>query len=213
VIPDPIELGDDIVDAVDWNDVLGVWLQPLATVITGLLAVLAATIAYRAVTRQIKANAKNVQKQIDANALAVSAQIAADRSERRRAERVDLAADAATMVDELAQTAVAYETYSGKTGGSPSPNLQQLEFQKSKFYGLEVGVLAASRRMWLLGMPMSSEAVEAVYEQARIVIDPLPSDEPAAASTVEQKRDKALSTLKASLEQEVTPAQIRQGGQ
>ena len=61
-------------------------------------------------------------------------------------------------------------------------------------------------------MPMSSEAVEAVYEQARIVIDPLPSDEPAAASTVEQARDKALSTLKASLEQEVTPARIRHRG-
>ena len=57
-------------------------------------------------------------------------------------------------------------------------------------------------------MPQSSEAVEAVYEQARIVIDPLPSDEPAAASTVEQKKDKALSTLKASLEQEATPPQV-----
>jgi hypothetical protein len=165
------------------------------------VAVLAAAIAYRAVTRQIKANAENVQKQIDANALAVSAQIAADRSERRRAERVDLAADAATLVTVLAQIAFNYETYS-------SPNLQQLEFEK--FNRLEV--LAMSRKMWLLGMPKSSAAVEAVYEQARIVIAPLPSEERAAASTVWQKKDDALSTLKASLEQEVTPAQIRQGG-
>jgi hypothetical protein len=210
VIPDPIELRDQIVDAVDWKDVLGVWLQPLATVTTGLLAVLAAAIAYRAVTCQIEANAENVQKQIDANARAVSAQIAADRSERRRAERVDLATDAATMVTELAQIAFVHEHYSGSaTGGSPSLNLQQLE--KEKFYRLEV--LPTTRRMKLLGMPQSSEAVEAVYEQARIVIVPLPSDEPATASTVEQKRNNALSTLKASLEQEVTPAQISQGGQ
>lgn len=91
--PEPIELGDDIFDTVDWNDILGLWLQPLATVTTGLLAVLAATIAYRAVKRQIMATAENVQKEIAANAAGVSAQIAADRSERRRAERIDVAAD------------------------------------------------------------------------------------------------------------------------
>jgi len=62
--------------------------------------------------------------------------------------------------------------------------------------------------MTLLGMPVSSEAVEAVYEQAPIAIDPLPSEERAAASTVEQKRDHALDVLKASLEQEVTPAPV-----
>jgi hypothetical protein len=62
-------------------------------------------------------------------------------------------------------------------------------------------------------MPISSAAVDAVYAQARLVIDPLASDEPADASTVAQKRDQALSTLKASLELEVTPAQIRHGGQ
>ena len=57
MIPDPI---DDFIDAVDW-DALSVWLQPLATVITGLFALIAAIVAYRAVTRQIQANAKNVQ--------------------------------------------------------------------------------------------------------------------------------------------------------
>jgi hypothetical protein len=216
VFPDPTELGECIGDAfdwvvndVDWNGVLRVWLQPIATVITGLLAVLAAGIAYRAVTRQIEANAKNVQKQIDADASAVSAQIAADRSERRRAERIDVATRGATLVAELTQIAFAYEHYSGKAGASPSPNLQQLE--KEKFYGLEV--LSATLRMQILGMPDSSKAVEAVYEQARLVIDPLPSAEAADASTVEEKKVRALSTLKASLEQEVTPARIKLAGQ
>jgi hypothetical protein len=64
VIPDPI---DDFIDAVDW-DALSVWLQPLATVITGLFALIAAIVAYRAVTRQIRANAENLQAQIDAAA-------------------------------------------------------------------------------------------------------------------------------------------------
>lgn len=186
-----------------------VWLQPLATVIAGTLAVLAAVIAYRAVTRQIKANAENVQKQIDANALAVSHQIAADRSERRRAERIDLAAEGATLVTELAKIAFAYESYGGKTGLTPRPNSQQLEFEK--FYSLEV--LPTTLRMQVLGMPQSSEAVEAVYEQACIVIDPLPSDPAADASTVQRKKDQALSTLKASLKQEVKPAQIGQRGE
>lgn len=80
-----------------------------------------------------------------------------------------------------------------------------------KFYGLEV--LPTTLRMQVLGMPMSSEAVEAVYEQARIVIDLLPSDEPADAAAVARKKNQALSTLKASLEQEVASPQIGQGGQ
>ena len=51
-----------------------------------------------------------------------------------RAERLDLAAAAAAVVDELAQIAVAYECYSGKSGAPPSPNDQQS--QKEKFHGL-----------------------------------------------------------------------------
>ena len=42
--------------------------------------------------------------------------------------------------------------------------------------------------------------------------DPLLFDERAAASTVEQERDKALSALNAALEQKVTPARIRHTG-
>ena len=98
---------------------------PAATLIAALVAIGAAVIAFIAVNRQITANAS-----------AVSAQIAADRSERRRAERLDLAAAAAAVVDELAQIAVAYECYSGKSGAPPSPNDQQS--QKEKFHGLEL---------------------------------------------------------------------------
>lgn len=115
------------------------WLTgPLATLIAAGVAILAAAIAFIAVNRQINANAR-----------AVSVQIANDRSERRRAERLDLADHGATLVTELAQIAFAYESYSGKTGGSPYPNQQQLE--KDKFYRLEV--LPTTRRMKLLGMP------------------------------------------------------------
>jgi hypothetical protein len=85
VIPDLI---DDFIDAVDW-DALNVWLQPLATVVTGLFALTAAIVAYRAVTRQIRANAESVQAQIDANARAVQDQIdatAAQQQKNREAE-------------------------------------------------------------------------------------------------------------------------------
>lgn len=170
------------------------WLTgPVATLLAASGVIIAATIAFIAVNLQIKANAS-----------AVAMQIAAERSERRRAERLDVATDGATLVTELAQIAVSYEYFSGNTGASPNPNLQQLELEK--FFRLEV--LPTTRRMTLLGMTMTSEAVEAVYEQARIVIVPLPSDEAATASTVTQKRDHALSVLKASLEQEVKPAQV-----
>ncbi len=108
MIPDPIDVGDDIVDAVDWNDVLSVWLQPLATVITGLLAVLAAAIAYRAVTRQIKANAENVQKQIDAAAAEQQKNRDADWARLRRQEVLDLLLEAGTMARKLLGIAVSY---------------------------------------------------------------------------------------------------------
>jgi hypothetical protein len=55
--------------------------------------------------------------------------------------------------------------------------------------------------MEVLGMPESAKAVEAVYEQARIAINPRQSEKRAAASTVEQKKKDALSTLKESLKQ------------
>ncbi|OBA70608.1 hypothetical protein A5641_12215 [Mycobacterium sp. 1554424.7] len=204
MIPD-----DDFVDGVDWSAVLGLFLQPLATVTAGALAVLAAVIAYRAVTRQISANAVSVQKQIDANALAVSAQIAADRSERRRAERLELVDHGAALVTKLAQIAIAYELYGGTTGFPANLDWQQRE--KEKFYELEV--LPTTLRMEVWGMPETSAAVEAVYEEARIMIVPLPGDPPATASTVRQKKEQAISTLKASLVQEVKPAPIGQGGQ
>jgi hypothetical protein len=83
VIPDLI---DDFIDAVDW-DALSVWLQPLATVVTGLFALIAAIVAYRAVTRQIRANAENVQAQIDANAKAVQDRSMPPRHNSRRTVR------------------------------------------------------------------------------------------------------------------------------
>lgn len=161
-------------------------------------------IAFWAVSRQIAANAATVAAQIEANAAAVATQIAADRSERRRAERLGVTTDGAALVDELAQIAANYEYFSGKTGGPLDPKMQQLELEK--FYRLEV--LPTTRRMSLLGMPMTSEAVEAVYKEARIVMVPFPSDAHADASTVAQKKDRALSVLKSSLEQEVTPPQV-----
>ena len=97
VIPDPIDVGDDILDAVDWNAVLSLWLQPLATVIAGLLAIGAAAIAYVAVTRQIKANTENVRKQISAAAAEQQKNRAADWAKMRRQEVLDLVLEAGNI--------------------------------------------------------------------------------------------------------------------
>ena len=170
------------------------WLtQPIATLIAASGAIVAASIAFWAVNRQI-----------EGNKFAVAAQIAEERTERRRAERLDLAAEGTTLVRELAQIAFAYQHFSGTNGGSVYREGQGSQIEK--FYKLEV--LPTSRRMALLGMRDSSAAVEAVYEQARLAIVPLPDEQRADASTVEQERDKAITTLKASLEQKVTPDQV-----
>jgi hypothetical protein len=67
---------------------------------------------------------------------------------------------------------------------------------KEKVYAVQA--LSISRKLELLGM---SEAAEAVYEGARLVIDPLPFEGPPAdASTVEQKKEHAFAVLKAALE-------------
>jgi hypothetical protein len=96
------------------------WLTgPVATLLAAGVALIAAAIAFFAVNRQIKANAS-----------VVAAQIAADRSERRRAERIDLATDGVTLVTDLARIAFNHEHYSGETGGSPSPNQQQFGLRK-----------------------------------------------------------------------------------
>ncbi|MDT5332735.1 MAG: hypothetical protein QOF31_4032 [Mycobacterium sp.] len=75
----------------------------IVSVVTAGIALAAALIAYQSVSRQIKANAD-----------IVAAQIAADRSERRRAERIDVVDDALTLVDRLAQEALNYEYWSGR---------------------------------------------------------------------------------------------------
>lgn len=48
-------------------------------------------------------------------------------------------------------------------------------------------------------MPEASAAVEAVWEQARLVIVPFSGEERAAASTVEEAKEHAKSALNAAL--------------
>jgi len=66
------------------------WLTPLATVLAGLLALAGAAVAYRAVKRQINANAQNVQDQIDASTRDVRDQIEANT--RTVQDQIDAAA-------------------------------------------------------------------------------------------------------------------------
>jgi hypothetical protein len=160
----------------------------IVSVVTAGIALAAALIAYQSVSRQIKANAD-----------IVAAQIAADRSERRRAERIDVVDDALTLVDRLAQEALNYEYWSGRQN-SPY-NEEREQSARRAFFDLET--LPIRQKLELLGLSEASEAVEAVWEQTRLVIEPFPeapfNEERAAASTARQRMEHAKALLKAAL--------------
>ncbi|WP_322860193.1 hypothetical protein U8D42_16655 [Mycobacterium europaeum] len=136
-----------------------VWLQPLATVIAGALAVMAAAIAYRAVTRQIKANAENVQKQIDATAAEQQKNRAADWAKMRRREVLDLVLEAGNIARRLESIG---HTYAMREGVDPDeedrlnaafrefrelnvPDRLPLVMENLKMHGLTAPAEAVSR--------------------------------------------------------------------
>jgi hypothetical protein len=119
VIPDPIDCGCEIADAVQaFFDAAHVWLQPLATVIAGTLAIAAAGIAYRAATRQIKATAENVNKEIAAAAAEQKKNRDAEWDKLRRQEVRDVLLKAKTTARRLLEIAA---TYSNVTDPDRSP--------------------------------------------------------------------------------------------
>jgi hypothetical protein len=84
------------------------WLGPSATVAAALLALGGAITAYRAVKRQIDANAKNVQDQIDAAADQQRKNRDAEWARMRRDEVLDLLEDAGRTARKLANAARTY---------------------------------------------------------------------------------------------------------
>ena len=169
----------------------------IVSAVAASIALAAAVMAYQSVSRQIASNAEHVNRQIEAHAEAVSKQIAADRFERRRVERIDLVDDAITLVRRLAQAASWYEYWSGRRN-SPR-NEERAQSARWDFFALET--LPICQKLDLLDMPEAAEAVRAVGEQARLVIQPeeLLNEELAAASAAKQAEEHARSVLKAAL--------------
>jgi hypothetical protein len=79
----------------DWLYISG------ATLIGAAVALLAAFIAWKAIEKQIAANAAQLQRQITANQANVDAQIVAEDKRRKRAERLPVVDEAITLVHEI----------------------------------------------------------------------------------------------------------------
>jgi ribosomal silencing factor RsfS len=169
VIPDPIDAGDDIIDAVDWNALLGLWLQPLATIIAGTLAVLAAAIAYRAVTRQIKANAENVQKQIDAAAAEQQKNRADEWARMRRREVLDLLVEAGHLTQKLSSIATTFELHVENPQIFSDPEDHRVkETLKAEYAELDLQILI--NKLKVLGLTAVSDALDQFATEARHII-------------------------------------------
>lgn len=150
-----------------------VWAQPVATVGAALIALVAAALAYWGVSRQIKANAENVQKQMDAAAQNTRDQLEAMERHRRddradewlrlaRSERRELLFDAYRLADRLARLAT--EDVASREGTS--------DYSRDQITGkiLEAGHEAADHTSELRLVALNDVA-EALEKAIRLVLD------------------------------------------
>jgi hypothetical protein len=175
------------------------WLNgPTATLMAAFLTLIGAAIAFWAVNRQIKANAQAVNDQIEANTASVRNQIEADAAQRRRAERLDVVTDAASLVHDLAALATRYAAYGGNPPYLDEPSEIAQGRVEEEFEGLTVWPIA--RRLDLLAMPEAAKALEAAYFEASRVIKPDMYEQPLAEWTMYDMEDQAISALKKALD-------------
>jgi hypothetical protein len=167
----------------------GPWLTgPIATLIAAAVALLAAGIAFWAVNRQMSGNAASITKQIDAG-----------RAQQRRAERLDLVAEAAHLVYNLDSLAAQHDRYSGKWANRESSEAGQLFGQRmveveERFYELTPWVVV--RKLDLLGMSEASKAVEEVYTEASRVIRPIGEEKSQKTDAAWHSKDRPMHAKK-----------------
>ena len=167
MIPDPI---DDFIDAVDW-DALSVWLQPVATVITGLFALMAAIVAYSAVTRQIRANAENVQAQIDAAAAQQQKNREAEWGMLRHKEVLDILEEAGHLARKLARAAREDKLIAEDPALFDSPDGQRRrELQVEEFPEITANVSIVDDRLKMHGLITVLTPLRRLEAEAGVVI-------------------------------------------
>ena len=167
MIPDPI---DDFIDAVDW-DALSVWLQPVATVITSLFALMAAIVAYRAVTRQIRANAENVQAQIDAAAAQQQKNREAEWGMLRHKEVLDILEEAGHLARKLARAAREDKLIAEDPALFDSPDGQRRrELQVEEFPEITANVSIVDDRLKMHGLITVLTPLRRLEAEAGVVI-------------------------------------------
>jgi hypothetical protein len=179
-----------------------VWLQPLATLIAGAFVLAAAVIAYRAVTRQIAANAQAVQDQIDAAAAQQQKNRDAEWARLRRQEVLDLLEEAGRMARKLANAATTYSLVAENPALFDSPDDQRRqEMQDWEFPEITANTSIVVDRLKLHGLTTVSGPLVLLEIEAGAVIQGLdygewtiPDKEQAVFDAIKDALQKPLSS-------------------
>jgi hypothetical protein len=198
VIPDPIEFGCELADAIQaFFDAAKIWLQPLATVIAGTLAIAAAAIAYRAATRQIKSNADNVNKQIVAAAADQQKNRDAEWDRLRRQEVRDVLLTAKTTARRLLEIAATYKNVTDPDR-SPTPDderLADLAAQEFQEIVAEDRLNIVLDELKMYGLPAVASSLSDLEVEAGAVLQ----DRDIGEWTLPQKQQAVFDAIDAAL--------------
>lgn len=148
------------------------WAQPSVTILAALLALAAAGVALWGVSRQIKANADNVQRQIDAASENIREQLAAAASQRERdradewrrllrIEHRDRMLDVHRMSGTLYRLGLTYRFYTA-AGNEP-----EAERRLSELKRLESKALTEAETLELTGMQDVADSIQALVKAVR----------------------------------------------
>lgn len=175
------------------------WLGPVATIVTGLLALAGAIVAYRAVTRQIDANAKNVQKQIDAAAVQAQKDRDYEWARMRRGEVLDLLQETRYLARELALTASNYRIHTPSpgtpAGWDENDDPQERHQSEARFLELEVDVPILMDKLTMHELPDVSNALVVLNRAVEGVI----SNEDWGRWVVDDRRQAVFDAIKDAL--------------
>lgn len=151
--------------------------QPTATLITEVLTLIGAGIAFWAVNRQINANGEAVTDQINASV-----------ARQKRSERIDFVTEAAHLVDRLASIATRHAAFGGDPEWLGEPSADAQRRVKNEFDQLTVWLMI--RKLDMLGLPEASEALKELYHEVYRIVHPTGFEDDGGEWTVYGKQEK-----------------------
>jgi hypothetical protein len=143
----------------DWINSVGDWLYASGgTLIAATAALVAAGTAWCIAQKQIAANQRQMTRQIAANRRDMTRQIEAAAKAGRRAERIEIVAEAYTVALEIF-----YWSGRGQTFGTPSAKVERDELNKKVYNQMA--------KLNLYGMQEESKALGEYYRDAEAHLD------------------------------------------